>query len=208
MRIKGKPSGGIDSANLMLLCSHHIKFVFVALGFLLVPHSRSGLPSGLRSCRCSSCSYSSAPGVHEYTLSSPLSSSPLTFSEFASPVLHIFTDPLVLCRRLSAFIFQLLFTQMNNRSRLLTGLSPHFLIYLPDSIYLPGKGELWWDLRLGKHLRVFTVFYFIFLTKSSVQLFNVFLLKCIDMKDSWAHICKAVTCLLSSVSLQLNYFRV
>lgn len=41
---------------------------------------------------------------------------------FASPVRHIFTDPLLLCR-LSLRICQPLLTQMNSRSRLLTGLS-------------------------------------------------------------------------------------
>lgn len=91
-----------------------------------------------------------------FPLPSPLSSSPLTFSSCAFLVLHIFNDPPVLCRRLSARIFQPLFTQMNNRSRLLSGLSLHFLIHLHDSIYLPGKRELCLDSRHREHFCVFT----------------------------------------------------
>lgn len=104
---------------------------------LLLQHSSDPDLYCLESCKY--CGFGTAPlaGLLVRTsLPSPLSSSPLTFSSFAFLVLHIFNDPPVLCRQLSACIFQPLFTQMNNRSRLPSGLSFHFLIHLHDSIYL------------------------------------------------------------------------
>lgn len=91
-------------------------------------------------CRVTLLPWTSSP-------SPSLSSSPLTFLSPSLLVLHIFIDPPAPRQRLSARIFQPLLTQMNNRSRLLSGSLLHFLIHLHDSICLPGKRELYLDFR-------------------------------------------------------------
>lgn len=118
--------------NLPFGCIDFLTVTFISMSLLFIVALVAG--------------WSSSLGVHEYTLSS----SPLTFSSSLLLVLHIFIDLRLSANGCQPAFFQPLLTQMNNRSRLLSGSLLHFLIHFHDSIYLPGKR----DFRHREHFCV------------------------------------------------------